>query len=306
MFCIQKKSLMSFVKNLFAILSVGLFFVQCSVPKPSFSEGYVPVAQGGKLYYQIHGEGEPLVFLHGHSLDMRMWETQVDTFAQHYRVILIDMRGYGRSSQMSDTLHTTHLDDVLTVMDSLGIEKAHIVGLSMGGFVAGDMVGMHPERMLSCVMSSGALRQRHPSVNDPMTDEERLRGDSIAAANEAYGIEKLRAEWIERLVTGGGSHQEEMREALTQIINDWDAWQLNHTESHLYYGHEAMDSLCARCPKVPTLYLSGETEHKSRCGMLDYLPNGEQMELPDCGHMSNMERPDVWNEAVLSFLSRVK
>lgn len=288
---------------LFLSLAAALLTSCLSGPQSDVTEeGFIPVSQDGQIYYQSVGQGEPLFLLHGHSLDMRMWDPQVDAFAQHYRVIRIDFRGYGRSSKMREDLHTTHLDDLLAVMDSLRIDKAHIVGLSMGGFVTGDMVAMHPERMLSCVMSSGALRQRHPSVNDPMTEAERQKADSTAQANIAYGIELLRQEWIDKLVDGGGSHREETREALTQIIGDWDAWQLSHVEPHLYYGHEAMDSLMSRRPAVPTLYLSGETEHKSRCGMLAYLPNGQQLELPDCGHMSNMERPDAWNDAVLSFL----
>ena len=272
---------------------------------PVVAEGYVAVSQDGRIYYQIEGQGEPLILLHGHSLDMRMWEPQMEALTQHYRVIRIDFRGYGRSSAMREDLHTTHLDDLLTVMDSLHIDRAHIVGLSMGGFVAGDMVGMHPERMLSCVMSSGALRQSHPSVREPMTEAERQKADSTVQAHEAYGIERLRQEWIASLVEHGGSRREEIREPLMQIIGDWDAWQLNHVEPHLYYGHEAMDSLKARCPEVPTLYLSGETEHKKRNGMLNYLPNGRQVELPDCGHMSNMEQPELWNAAVLEFLQTV-
>ena len=271
----------------------------------AMTDGYIPVAQEGRIYYRIEGRGEPLILLHGHSLDMRMWEPQMQALTSQYRVIRIDFRGYGQSSGMREDLHTTHLDDLLTVMDSLHIERAHIVGLSMGGFVAGDMVGMHPERMLSCVMSSGAVRQSHPSVNDPMTEAERHKADSTAWAHVNYGLERLRQEWIDGLVEHGGSRRESIREALQQIIGDWDGWQLDHVEPHLYYGHEAMDSLRARRPEVPTLYLSGETEHKKRSGMLDYLPNGQQVELPDCGHMSNMEQPELWNEAVLEFLCSV-
>lgn len=295
------------MKQILLILSLAVVLLtDCKQTNtPAVTEGFIPVAQNGQIYYQMEGEGEPLFLLHGHSLDLRMWDQQMADFAQHFRVIRIDFRGYGRSSKMSEDLHTTHLDDLLAVMDSLRIPKAHIVGLSMGGFVSGDMLGMHPERMLSCVMSSGAIRQRHPSVNEPVTDEERMMADSTARANEAYGIEPLRKEWIEKLIVGGGSRQEEIREPLTRIINDWDAWQLNHCEPHLYYGHEAMDSLMARCPEVPTLYLSGEMEHKSRNGMLKYLPNGQQLELQDCGHMSNMEQPEAWNQAVLSFLLSV-
>ena len=290
------------MKYLFSFLLALL--VQCVQAAVPVTSGYVDISQNGKIYYEVYGEGEPLFLLHGHSLDRRMWQPQIDAFSALYKVYIIDFRGYGLSSKMSEDLHTTHVDDLVEVMDKLGVKKAHIIGLSMGGFIAGDMVGMYPNRMLSCVMSSGAMRTSHPSIHDAVTASEIAKQDSIVARNKAYGIELMRKEWIEQLITHGGSRQENIRESLTQQINDWDAWQLQHREPHLYYGREAYDSLKSRRPAVPTLYLSGEMEHKKRMGLLNYLPVSEQIELKDCGHMSNMEQPEAWNDSVLSFLRR--
>lgn len=172
----------------------------------------------------------------------------------------------------------------------------------MGGFIAGDMVGMYPDRMITCVMCSGGMRTSHPSVNDAVTAEEIAKADASIAAVKAQGVENWRREWINKLVVNGGSQAEKIRRRLTKIINSWDMWQLTNREPHLYYGHEAYDSLKARRPQVPTLYLSGETEHKGRMQMLNYLPISQQLVLKDCGHMSNMERPAEFNEMVLSFI----
>lgn len=272
-----------------------------SLPKDS---GYVAIADGGKMYYEAYGQGEPVILVHGHSLDRRMWRTQIAPLAQHYRVITPDMRGYGRSSRMFPSLHTTHVDDLLTLMDSLHIQKAHIVGLSMGGFITADMVAMYPERMLSCVMSSGTLRSVK-GIHEPVDSAEVAAAEQKIDQNLIKGIDRCRTEWIDQLVTHGGSHAEAMREELTMIINDWDCWQLVNVEPRLYYAREAKPVLEARRPTVPSLYVSGETEHKRRPGVLDSLPNSEFHIIPDCGHMSNMERPDEWNKILLDFLLRI-
>lgn len=293
------------IQRLTMVLMLILCCTVCSARKAT-TKGYIPVSYNGQIYYETYGKGEPLFLLHGHTLDRRMWDGQIADFSKRYKVIVVDFRGYGLSSKQSKDIKTTHLDDLITVMDSLRIPKAHIVGLSMGGFIAGDMVGMHPERMLSCVMCSGALRQRHPSVNDPMDSTEIASQQEEIERIRIKGVENWRKEWIEKLIVNGGSKSENIRKPLTEIIMDWDCYQITNIETHLYYGHEAMENLIKTRPEVPTMYLSGETEHKKKMGLLDYLPNSTQTELPDCGHMSNMEQPELFNKTILNFLQSIK
>lgn len=265
-------------------------------------KGYVPVTEDGKIYYESYGQGTPLILLHGHTLDRRMWRQQIEAFSPYYRVITPDMRGYGLSSKLREDLHTTHVDDIITLMDSLHIDRAHVVGLSMGGFIASDMVAMYPERMLSCVLSSGNLRNmKGPS--SPLDAEERAKQKSKIDDAALKGITRAKQEWTEQLITGGGSYAEQMRDELTSIISDWDAFQLTHYEPHLWYANEAKPHLEARKPSVPTLFLSGETEHKKRTSMMKFLPRSDFQVIPDCGHMSNLERPDIFNRIILDFLS---
>ena len=88
----------------------------------------------GSLYYEEAGQGEPIIFVHGHSLDHRMWDEQFLVFAKKYHVIRYDLRGYGISSSQTEDYQFMHVEDLVTLMDSLHIKKAHIVGLSLGGF----------------------------------------------------------------------------------------------------------------------------------------------------------------------------
>lgn len=267
------------------------------------TSAYIPISEGGRMYYEEYGKGTPVILLHGHTLDRRMWRTQIEALAPYYRVITPDFRGYGKSSKLNENLSSLHADDVLTLMDSLHIDKAHIIGLSMGGFVAADILAMHPERMLTCVMASGSLRNRK-GPSQPDTPEEWAADETKIKAVKAKGIENARREWIDQLITGGGSTAEGIRSELTAIINDWDAWSLTHHEPHLWYANDALPHLKETCPEVPTLFLSGETEHKRRGGMMKYLPKSDFIVIPDCGHMTNMEKSEEFNKIIIEFLIR--
>lgn len=265
--------------------------------------GSVRVSGSGLLYYDECGnpEGEPLILLHGHSLDRRMWDPQLQAFANDFRVIRIDLRGYGLSSEPIEGEAYIHADDVIAVMDSLSIQKAHVVGLSMGGFITGDLVAMYPERLLTCTMVSGGIRST-PGPSTPVDSAEWNRREQEIAALRHKGLSQYKAEWIETLMNSGGSERERMRKSLTRQIEEWTAWQPLHHEGRHFYASEAWARLRETRPTVPTLIIYGENDHKSRSKMLDSLPNGRQVTLPNCGHMLNMDQPDAFNHLLLEFL----
>lgn len=276
----------------------------CTDRNETIRTGFIPVSGGGSIYYEEAGSGEPLLLLHGHTLDRRMWDPQFEVFARHYRTVRLDFRGYGRSSKQSETFQFTHLGDVLTVMDSLQIERAHVVGLSMGAFVAGDMLGMAPERMLSCVMASGGIRSVK-GPHEPMDSLESTQRDLEIARMERKGLDSMKREWVEQLVSGGGSQRETIRKPLRRMVDDWDGWQLLHKEVRSFWAREAFQALTERRPDVPTLMFKGECDLHGkpyRPRESNYLSRIRTAVLPDCGHMSNMEQPEAFNRLVLDFL----
>ena len=280
------------------LAAATMLLASCST-QPKVESGYIPVSDGAQIYYEAVGEGTPVILLHGHTLDLRMWDPQVKPLLEAgYRVIRPEMRGYGHSSKQQPDQQFTHLDDMMTVMDSLHIAKAHVVGLSMGSFVASEMVAMHSDRLLTATLASGNIRNM-PGPSTPFDSLELARKDSVIAQNLAQGIDKWKEEWIEKLVSGGGSNREAIRESVTQQVNDWDGWQLINREMRNYYGYEAWDTLKVRQPEIPVLILSGEKEGKGKNPMLQYLPNSRQIIIPDCGHMSNMEKPDEFTRLIL-------
>lgn len=260
----------------------------------------------GSLFYEEMGEGESVIFVHGHSLTHRMWDEQFAAFAKKYRVIRYDLRGYGASSAQTEEFQFTHVEDLVKLMDALHIEKAHIVGLSLGGYIGADMLGWFPERIKSVVLASGNVRQS-PGPSEPMGPEEAKRRNAEIATLKERGVSAMKREWFEGLMKSGGTQRERMRAPLWKMVSEWDAWQPLHKEVRVVAGKDAYVKLKARCPKVPVLVLEGRSpgnrfpEHPE---ILKFLPQGKMLVLDDCGHMLNMEQPEAFNRAVLEFIEK--
>jgi 3-oxoadipate enol-lactonase len=121
-------------------------------------DGHQGIAEvnGTSLYYEIVGSGHPLVLIHGFGLDTRMWDDQFEAFAQHYRVVRYDMRGYGKTAPPADEGYS-HTDDLKALLEYLRIDRAHILGQSRGGAVAIDFALAHPEATGALVLVDPVL-----------------------------------------------------------------------------------------------------------------------------------------------------
>ncbi len=123
-------------------------------PAPA-AEGFVPVHGDGKLYYQVRGEGHPVVLIHGGSTHVGMWDDQFEVLARHYKVVRYDVRGFGRSS--SSQVGHSQWHDLRKLLEHLGIERTHIVGLSLGGRIAVDFALEDPEKVAHLVLAGPGL-----------------------------------------------------------------------------------------------------------------------------------------------------
>ncbi len=257
-----------------------------------------------QLYYEELGKGEPLILIHGHTLPHQMWDKQFFEYAKYFRVIRYDLRSYGYSSPQDGKTKFAHVDDLILFMDKMGIKQAHIVGLSLGGMIGADMLGLYPERIKSAVLASGNLRFKR-RISVPMTSEESARRDNEIQALKNKGVDVMKREWFNDLIKSGGSKQEVMREPLWSMIYQWDAWHPLHKEVRSIYGEDAFDKLKINKPTVPVLILEGRSPNNKydlKPLILNYLPKGKQVVIPDCGHMLNMERPAEFNKVVLDFI----
>ncbi|MCK4963645.1 MAG: alpha/beta fold hydrolase, partial [Dehalococcoidia bacterium] len=109
------------------------------------------------MYYEVHGEGEPLLLIMGLGSDLTSWIFQIPEFSKKYQVIAFDNRGVGRTDAPDVPYSTAMMaDDTTGLLDALGIEKAHVLGLSMGGFIAQELAVKYPQRVKSLVLAATA------------------------------------------------------------------------------------------------------------------------------------------------------
>jgi pimeloyl-ACP methyl ester carboxylesterase len=238
---------------------------------------------GCDLHYQTTGDGPPVVLLHGFSGNHLSWWQQIPSFAEEYRCVAPDQRGFGRSVDREDGPGVAAFpDDLAALLDHLGIDRVALVGHSMSGWTAASFATQHPDRVAAMVLSGtpGGLipAERHrelmeagagglPDV-DPLTPERAFLEESIAALND-HGP----AEWTD------------VRPTLDGLPLDPDV---------------ILDA------GVPVFAIAGEADAfmpGPAVGALSERLDGCPYEVVEgAGHSSNFERPDAFNRRVRGFL----
>jgi pimeloyl-ACP methyl ester carboxylesterase len=261
-------------------------------PSPS-----IVALNGTTLAYRLAGQGVPLVFIHGHTLDQRMWQPQRDAFAARYQVITYDVRGYGHSGPASPQPHVD-IDDLRALLDYLTIDRAHVVGLSMGGGIALDFALTYPARTQALVLVDAAINgwpwsAAFDAVLAP-----------IGTAVQTGELARVKAAWLGSPLFAPAMDQPAVGEALRQIVGDYSGWHwFNHAaqQSPQPPAYQRLDQVA-----VPTLVVVGEHDlddfRACAAALADGIPGARLVVLPNAGHMATMEQPAAVNEAVLAFL----
>ena len=264
--------------------------------------GFVQV-NGGRLYYEDAGRGTPVVMIHGGFLDARMWDPQFQTVARRYRAIRYDVRAHGRSS--SDSVQFADHEDLLALLDSLGVERAVIVGLSLGSGIAIDFALTHPERVSALVLVSPGV-----SGFDFEGDEMTAYVGELTAALESgdFGrVSEVFARWW-----CDGPHRQpadvdstvraRVLEMLAGSEQPWRYWNLSRGIDPPAVG---------RLGQIhkPTLAVEGSLDMKVIHALVDsivaHVPGARKVVIPDAAHMLTMEKPEPFNEVLLDFLQGV-
>ncbi len=272
---------------------------------PEVKRGFVNV-DSGKLFYEELGKGEPLIFIHGHSFDHYEWEPQFYAFAKKYWVIRYDVRGYGRSTMPQEFANYMHADDLAKLMDELKINKAHVVGLSMGGFIGLDFLALHQHRLLSVTLASGDVWTASPGPLVPWNDS------TIAIAKEKIhtlyknGIHNMKKEWFNVLTMRNGKAIEQLRQPVWNMIYKWDAWQPTHIEPRFLLGTSVIEKLKQTKITVPVLVLTGDEDALRKNKVIELVPVAKQIIIPNAGHVSNLENVAGFNKALSNFLKSTR
>lgn len=265
-------------------------------------------AEGARIYYEEAGSGFPILFLHEFAGDHRSWLDQVRYFSRGYRCITMGARGYPPSDvPESDADYGQDLAnrDAIAVLDHLGIDKAHVVGLSMGGFTTLQLCIHFPERVKAAVPAgagSGSFMATRPAFL-----EEAARG--------SMAMEKLARIDAEARSAGGTRIQLKHKDPL--------GWQIavDHLASHPPKGSaRVLRNVQGKRPslfelekelgqvKVPVLLLVGDEDEPcldANLFMKRLMPTAQLAILPGCGHVINHEEPALFNLLTERFLSAV-
>lgn len=270
----------------------------------------ITTRDGTRLHVEEAGSGTPIVFVHEFGGDHRSWEPQMRHFTRRYRCITYGARGYPPSDVPTDVERYSQAiatDDIADVMSALGIEKAHIVGLSMGGFATLHFGLRYPRRALSLVVAGAGYGAEKPL-------EEYFRNVSLEVARK---FEELGAVEFSKIYSTAASR-------IVFQVKDPRGWQEFATQlsEHSAVGSaRTMQGVQARRPsiydleaelkqmQVPTLVIVGdEDDHCLQPGLFlkRTVPASGLLVLPKTGHTLNIDEPALFNQFVADFLATVE
>lgn len=255
---------------------------------------------GARIYYEVAGEGQPLVLLHAGICDSRMWDDRFAAFAERYRVVRYDLRGFGRSRMVAGLY--AHRRDLLDLLDHLGIVRAHLVGCSMAGGVALDFAIEHPERVSALVLV-GAAVGGHQLSGDPPP-----RWAALAAAEQAGDLERVAELEVAIWVDGAGQRLARVPAALREKVREMNPQALR-TPPGLGQEERLDPPAAGRLGEVrtPPLAIIGDLDQPGFIVRSDLLANGipgaRRAVMVGTAHLPSMERPTEFNRLVLDFLA---
>jgi len=251
------------------------------------------------LVYDDSGSGLPVVLIHGFPLCRAMWQPQVEPLVgAGYRVITPDLRGFGDSPVGEGAVSMNrYADDLVALLDHLGIDRAVIGGMSMGGYVLCNLLERFPQRV-----SAAMFIVTRAAADDAEAKQRRTK----LAGEAAEGRRDVIADAFQSVLFGPDTGDD-----LRQSVRDW---MLKTPSQGMADGLIAMrdrgDSIAHLADfKLPALVIGAEQDLAVPLGHSHVLnrglPQGRLVTIADAGHMVNLERPDAFNRALLEFLAEM-
>ena len=290
---------------------VGLSFALCALPAlaacaPTSAPSPTPApinglktVNGVSIHYEITGQGEPLILIGGLSTATWLWWKQVPELSKSFRVIAYDQRGAGRSAKPDEPYSIPMLaDDLASLLDALNVKQAHILGISLGGYVAQEFALKYPERvrrLVLCSTSFGGANAIPPTLDalvallTPVAGRDDLSERVAMSMSAAYSA----------------AHPEDVEKMV--------AWRLDNPQPAYAYNRQLMSSVGwtseGRLERIiaPTLVLAGTADtivpSKNAELLASALPHSELRLLEGAGHLINVEQAAAFNREVIRFLS---
>ncbi|MHA2424476.1 MAG: alpha/beta fold hydrolase [Candidatus Thorarchaeota archaeon] len=258
----------------------------------------MPFAQTGniKTYYETHGQGPPLVFIHGAGGSHDNWKPQVEYFSNTYLVVTYDVRGHQQSEGSDDEYRCSlFANDLHLLIEHLEIREPVVCGLSLGGMIAQEYAIKHPDNLRGLVLCDTAISSAmtlSDKITKAMYPERLVKWTLRRMSPESY------AEWSFKFF----DMKDEVKEYLIG-----EQLKIPQEEMLKIIGTAYnFKQLPLETVKVPTLVMLGENERKAvfphADKMVELIPNSRKIIVPDAGHVSNLENPDFFNQELDDFL----
>jgi len=250
------------------------------------------VANGIKIYYQVSGAGLPLVLIHANPFDHRLWMYQIAHFSTYFKVIAMDLRGYGRSDKPTSPFSFEEMaQDVLGVCRDEGVKEAILGGISVGSGLALVLGLDHPEMFQALILVGGN------STGSSRTPQ-RIHGYT------EIGLERYHARHLQELVSPEFSRSK-LGRYLLQTFVERDPWLSGESIAQIFRAHAGIDSTPRLSSlKIPTLVINGEHDNSLPAGRrtAGLIPGAIHKILPRTGHACCIEDPAGFDALVAEFL----
>lgn len=255
-----------------------------------------------RIYFERAGSGPSVLFLHAGVADLRMWDSQVDVLEERFDCIRFDMRGFGQTENRADTFSPS--DDVAVVLDHLHVEKAHMVGLSMGGAISVEFALKWPERVTSLSLVAAGVG----GWSKPPNEAELAESAEIDKAFEAKAWDHVVELELHYWLDGpgrAGRVQGEVRDKMRQMCRR--AYERGEPDVRpVGLDPPAIGRLSEI--NAPTLITVGTFDESSILSIAEefyeHIPGSTKVVYEGAAHMINLERPERFNSDLLDFMTR--
>ena len=268
-------------------------------PAPRLSEDLYVDIGGSRLRYRDEGEGPAVVLLHGWALDLDMWEPQAAALSADYRIVRVDRRGFGLSS--GEPSLVDDVSDVQALCRHLKLQRISLLGTSQGARVALHIASVSPS-MISCLILDGSPRIGAAAGR---RDPQELPYEDYRHLAQTQGMTALRREWMRHPLAELKTGRADARELLARMVARYPGKDLIDPVSRpaLTTTAEMIQSIAP-----PVLVIGGALDIDSRrriaLELVRELPRAQRAEIPDAGHLSNLDNPQAYTSALRRFLGQ--
>lgn len=255
------------------------------------------------LWYDVHGEGSPVALIHAGIADSRMWEPQLNSFAQSHTVVRVDLPGFGRSP--IETNPVSYRGAVADALDAAGIDRAALVGTSFGGRTALEFAVAFPQRVSALVLVGSG-------IDDHEWSEEVERfGAEEEAALERGDLDAAVTANLELWLAGPRRNLDDIPAEIRELVAEMQLQAFRNTEGLDDLRAEKLDPPASQRLAniaVPTLVVTGDEDvgdmHEIAERLAREIPGAERATIAHAAHLPNLERPDEFDRTVLAFFEQ--